>query len=141
MQLDVIGQQRPQTVPIPLVEQRDITRHRSGRRPRVRKRVAVRVDLPEMRATPRQVGFHRVDRKLEEGGDLYQRFVEDVLQDDDTALESGELDKARHGGFDRSLCINISRGSGCVELTTSAAASIGSAMRTSRLRSRSSARL
>ena len=60
----------------------------------------MRVDLPKMRATPRQMAFHRVNREVEEGGDLYQRLVEHVLQDDDAALEGGELDKARHRGFD-----------------------------------------
>jgi hypothetical protein len=43
-----------------------------------------------MRATPRQMGFHRVNREVEEGSDLCQRLVEHVLQDDDTALERGE---------------------------------------------------
>ena len=47
-----------------------------------------------MRAAPRQMGFHGVNREVEEGGDVYQRLVEDVLQDDDTALEGGELRKA-----------------------------------------------
>ena len=56
-----------------------------------------------MRATPRQMAFHRVNREVEEGSYLYQRLVEHVLEDDDTALESGELDKARHRGFDRVL--------------------------------------
>ena len=71
--------------------------------PAVRKRAPPRVDLSKMRATPRQMPLHRVDREIEEGSDLYQRFVEDVLQDDDTALEGGELRKARHRGFDRLL--------------------------------------
>ena len=101
----------------------------------------MRVDLPKMRATPRQMAFHCVNREVEEGSDLYQRLVEHVLQDDDAALEGGELREARHRGFDRSLRINISKGSGWAESATFAAASIGSAMRTSRLRSRSSARL
>ena len=103
MEFDVVGQQRPQAIPVPLVKQRDVARHRSGRRPRVRNRAGMRVDFSKMRATPRQMGFHRVDRKVEEGSDLNQQFVEHVLQDDDTALESGELDKARHRGFDRLL--------------------------------------
>src|ERR1700722_15840576 len=103
MELDVVGQQRPQAVPVSLVEQRDITRHRIGRRPGVRKRAAMRVDLSKMRATPRRMAFHRVNREVEEGSDLYQRLVEHVLQDDDTALEGGELDKARHCGFNRVL--------------------------------------
>ena len=94
-----------------------------------------------MRATPRQMAFHRVNREVEEGSDLYQRLVEDVLQDDDTALEGGELRKARHRGFDRLLAHQHLQGVGLGESATSAAASIGSAMRTSRLRSRSSARL
>jgi hypothetical protein len=63
----------------------------------------MRVDFPKMRATPRQMGFHRVNREIEEGSDPYQRLVEHVLQDDDTALEGGELNKARHRGFDRVL--------------------------------------
>ena len=41
MELDVVGQQRPQAVPVPLVEQLDITRRPSGRRPRVRKRASM----------------------------------------------------------------------------------------------------
>jgi hypothetical protein len=49
------------------------------------------------------MAFHRVDCEIEEGGDLYQRLVEHVLQDDDAALEGGKLDKARHRGFDRFL--------------------------------------
>src|SRR5580700_7535340 len=101
MQLDVVGQKRLQTVPVPLVKQRDITRHRSGRRPGVRKRAPMRVDFPKMRAAPRQMAFHRVNGEVEEGSNLYQRLVEHVLQDDDTALEGGELRKARHRGFDR----------------------------------------
>jgi hypothetical protein len=60
----------------------------------------MRVDLPKMRATPRQMAFHRVNREVEEGSDLDQRLVEHILQDEDTALEDGELHKARHCGFD-----------------------------------------
>jgi hypothetical protein len=56
-----------------------------------------------MRPTPRQMGFHGVNRKVEESSDLYQRLVESVLQDDDATLEGGELDKARHRCFDRLL--------------------------------------
>ena len=63
----------------------------------------MRVDLSKMCATPSQVAFDRVNREVEEGSDLYQQLVEHVLQDDDTALEGGELDKARHCGFDRLL--------------------------------------
>ena len=43
-------------------------------------------------ATPRQMAFHRVNREVKEGRDLHQRLVEDVLQDDDAALEGGELE-------------------------------------------------
>ena len=63
----------------------------------------MRVDLSKMCATPRQMAFHRVNREVEESGDLYQRLVEHVLQDDNAALEGGELHKARHCGFDRLL--------------------------------------
>src|SRR3984957_2369884 len=63
----------------------------------------MRVDLSKMRATPRQMALHCVNCKVEEGGDFYQRLVEHVLEDDDTALEGGELHKARHRGFDRVL--------------------------------------
>ena len=72
MELDVVGQQRPQAVPVSLIEQRDVTRHGSGRRPRVRKRAGMRVDLSKMRATPRQMAFDRVNREVEEASDLYQ---------------------------------------------------------------------
>jgi hypothetical protein len=56
-----------------------------------------------MRATPRQMAFHRINRKVKESGYLHQRLVQDVLQDDDAALEGRELRKARHRGFDRLL--------------------------------------
>jgi hypothetical protein len=112
MKLDVVGQQRPQAVPVPPVEQRDVARHRSGRGPRVRKRADIRVDPPKMRATPRQMAFHRVNREVEEGGDLYQRLVEDVLQDDDAALEGGELRKRDTAVLTASLRMKISKGSG-----------------------------
>jgi hypothetical protein len=49
------------------------------------------------------MAFHRVNREVEEGRDLYQGLVEYILQDDDAALEGGELDEARHRGFDRLL--------------------------------------
>ena len=87
------------------------------------------------------MAFHGVDREVEEGGDLDQRLVEHVLQDDDAALEGGELGKARHRGFDRFLAHQHLHGVGLAGSATSAAASIGSAMRTARPRSRSSARL
>ena len=87
------------------------------------------------------MGLHGVNHEVEEGSDLDQGLVEHVLQDDDDTLDGGELDKARHRGFYRLLCINISKGSGWARSATSVATSIGSAMRTSRLRSRSSARL
>ena len=141
MKLDVVGQKHSQAVPVPLVEQRDIARNRSGRRPRVRKRTGMRVDFPKMRATPRQMAFYRVNGEAEEGGDLYQRFVEHVLQDDDTALEGGSSTKRDTAVLTAFLRINTSKGSGWAESATSVAASIGSATRTSRLRSRSSARL
>ena len=86
MEFDVVGKKRSQTVPVPLVKQGDITRHRRGRRPRVRKRAGMRVDLSQTRATPRQMAIHRVNSEIEEGSDLYQRLAEHVLQDDDTAL-------------------------------------------------------
>ena len=95
MELDVADQQRPQTLPVPLVEQRDITRHRIGRRPRVRKRACMRVYLPKMRETPRQMAFHRVDSEIEKSSDLYQRFVEDILQE-------------KQRGFYRQTAISIS---------------------------------
>ena len=56
-----------------------------------------------MRATPRQMGLHGVNREVEEGSDLYQGLVEHVIQDDDNTLDGGELDKARHRGFYRLL--------------------------------------
>ena len=49
------------------------------------------------------MALHGVDREVEEGGDLDQRLVEHVLQDDDAPLERGELRKARHRGLDRFL--------------------------------------
>jgi hypothetical protein len=63
----------------------------------------MRVDLSKMRTTPRQMAFHRVNGEIEEGSNLYQRLVEHVLQDNDTALGGGKLRKARHRGFDRLL--------------------------------------
>src|SRR5882724_1900262 len=82
MEFHVVGQQRPQAVPVPLVEERDIARHRGGRRLRARKRAGLRVDLPKTRATPREMALHGVDREVKESGDLYQRLVEHVLEDD-----------------------------------------------------------
>ena len=49
------------------------------------------------------MALHGVDREIEQSGDLDQRLVEHVLQDDDAALEDGKLRKARHRGLDRFL--------------------------------------
>jgi len=70
MEFHVVGQQRSQAVPVALVEQRDIARHRSGRRLRARKRAGLRVDLSKTRPAPRQMALHGVDREVEESGDL-----------------------------------------------------------------------
>jgi hypothetical protein len=49
------------------------------------------------------VGLHGIDREVEESGDLFQRLVEHVLQDDDAPLYGWEFRKARHSGLDRFL--------------------------------------
>src|SRR5258708_12684115 len=64
MQFDVVGQQRPQAVPVPLVEQRDIARYPSARLPRVWKRRGSHVDLPKTPATPPQLVLRPTDRHL-----------------------------------------------------------------------------
>ncbi len=58
------------------------------------------------------MAFHRVNGEAEEGRDLYQRLVEHVLQDDDTALEGGVYTKRDTAVLTASLRINISKGSG-----------------------------
>ncbi len=49
------------------------------------------------------MGLHGVDREVEKIGDLTQRLIEHVLQDDDAALHGGEFRKARYRGLDRFL--------------------------------------
>ena len=47
--------------------------------------------------------LHAIDREVEQIGNIFQRLVEHVLEDDDAALHEGKLRKARNRRLDRFL--------------------------------------
>lgn len=61
--------------------------------------------------------FYGVDREVEQGGDLRQRLVEHVLQDDDAALRNAELQEARYRSLDRFLAHQHLHGIGACRIS------------------------
>ncbi len=103
MQPDIVGEQRPQAVPVLGVEQRDVTRDRFRYRLRCGQRRGLRVDLAKACAPASEVGLDGIDRQVEQIGNVLQRFIKHVLEDDDTALHERKLRKTRYRRLDRFL--------------------------------------
>ncbi|CDN51496.1 Hypothetical protein RG540_PA08200 (plasmid) [Neorhizobium galegae bv. orientalis str. HAMBI 540] len=141
LKFHVLGEERAQTIPVPLVEQRNVAhRGRGGCRP-VRKRDALSIDLPEPRTPRARCPFTASivmpsKQAISAKGSSSTSFNITARR-----CRTGSSWNRDTAVCIASSCIRLSKGSRLISSTTFSAASTGSAARIARPRNKSKARL